>query len=46
MRLSFTRGRTSDPNERIEDCEALDLVYPLIVDTCSQPLLQGDGIGL
>jgi len=32
MRLSFTRGRAPDPNDWIEDCEAQDLVDPLIVD--------------
>jgi hypothetical protein len=31
--LTFTRGRAPDPNDRIEDCEAQDLVYPLIADT-------------
>jgi hypothetical protein len=31
--LTFTRGRAPDPNDRIEACEAQDLVYPLIADT-------------
>jgi len=32
MRLTYTRCRAVDPNDWIEDCEAQDLVDPLIVD--------------